>query len=173
MKSLPVLATVGLAMLALLAARPSPSAAPLDPRAAAVRALARVIPILRDWKVSAYRNQDWCRNLAYSRGAFADTEFPETCNLFEGQARPFDDRALEDFRRLEDALRSEDVDVLYVNAYFDRSGLTSAAFHMADACARCTDLVYFYEPGYVLSDDVPFVERSIPLTNDWYLYEAY
>ncbi len=101
--------------------------------------------------VTAFRNQDWCWNLAYERGNFSfadDATDADTCNLFEGDGLPFDDQASRDFGSVADALRKTDLDVRLADYIeYDADGRVTAASFDLVGFGFSGDRRYIYDPG--------------------------
>jgi hypothetical protein len=120
----------------------------LMPASLAVRQLEDVVRELEQSQVTAYRNQNWCKNIAYNYGKFSESSHPTTCNLFEGTPQPFDEQATKEFQKFRRTLRLTGVRVAFVNTYFEAGKLHSAEFHLN--CLLCSRTHYVYEPKYVL-----------------------
>ena len=84
----------------------------------ATKPIEAVFPVIERLHVRAFRNQDWCRNIAYARGAFSETDFHSTCDLFDGPYEDFDDVAAADFATVNRAFNDAGVAPDYVNVDF-------------------------------------------------------
>lgn len=87
---------------------------------------------LEKLQVTAFRNQDWCQNMVYSRGKFSrNTE--ATCNLFEGTPVPFDAQAEKDFNVVSQAIRTTGAELHFITGleYGVDGKLKKAEFHLA------------------------------------------
>lgn len=145
----------------------------IDPQPQAkeiARSLQGTLPALVHSRVTAWRSQEWCRNIAYERGAFSETESPTTCNLFNERPEPFDRQAERDFAKVSAAIAATGFEVRFVNASFGADGQVSeAVFFMP--CAGCGALGFVYEPGYVLEESSPPDLRITPVDANWYYWE--
>jgi hypothetical protein len=145
----------------------------VDPRPHAneiARSLQVSLPTLRDLRVTAWRSQDWCRNIAYERGAFSETDSPTTCDLFGERPDLFDDQAERDFGKVSAAMDATGYEVWYVNTSVGADGqVTQATFVLP--CPRCEVLGFVYEPGYVLEESYPPELRITAVDADWWYWE--
>ena len=163
--SLAVVAGVLLAGCWLLP-RPTPSAAEQIRAAAALR---RVFPILEELRVTDYRNQDWCKNLAYARGWFSSNLESSTCNLFNEVPIGFDSEAQADFRRVARALRDSGVSVDTVGpVQYDSAGRVARA-HFFFAEGGYESESYVFDPSAPLPEDSPGEATFTRIDQDWYL----
>jgi hypothetical protein len=133
------------------------------------RALAGTFPMIAELQVRDWRNQDWCRNIAYARGVFSETDNPDTCNLFEGSARPFDDQARADFERLSRVIGATGLGVMYGDFDVDQGKVTRAAFVMP--CPKCDRRVFAYEPGNTREADPDLGQRTTIIDSNWFVVE--
>lgn len=131
----------------------------------AVEQLATVLPKLEQLRLEAYRNQDWCKNIAYDYGTFSETSHPSTCNLFDGTP-PFDDRATRDFQTLNQTFLFTGVRVRFVNLYYEGETVRLAEFHLE--CFWCSRTRYVYEPNYVLQEDFGSEMWFDAISETWY-----
>jgi hypothetical protein len=94
------------------------------------RRIEAVFPVLERLHVTAFRNQDWCQNLAYAGGAFSKTDSHSTCDLFFEAPRDFDDRASADFATVAGAFSDAGAAPDFVNVRFrnDRVADVEVAF---------------------------------------------
>jgi hypothetical protein len=128
--------------------------------------LPKVFSTLETLQVKAYRNQDWCKNVAYQRGRFSSNLKASTCNLFDGVPISMDDRAKQDFQIVSSSMATTGVGINFLSAKYDRSNrLIRAEFHLSTAC-RCS---YVYQPRF---DRLPAnMQGEIEYTainSDWY-----
>jgi rubredoxin len=134
-----------------------------------VSRLEKTFPVVQSLRVATFRDQDWCRNLDYSKGKYSNVleEF-NTCNLFPGKAQAFDDQASEDFSRVRQALSSSGVPIRSINANYRETGeLQSAEFHID--CLWCRRW-YIYNPAYGVLPKPPSADTKYTRINDnWYL----
>jgi hypothetical protein len=111
----------------------------------AVANLPKVLNTLEKLKVRAYRNQDWCKNIAYQRGGFSDNLEATTCNLFNEKPQLMDKRAQQDFQTVARAMAETGVEINFLFGKYDASNhLIGAEFDLSTLC-RCS---YIYEPRY-------------------------
>lgn len=132
----------------------------------AVGRLERVLERLEQEQITAYRNQSWCKNIAYSYGNFSETESPTTCNLFEGEAKPFDDQGRAAFSDLRQSLLLTGVNINFLNVYFADGKIRLADFSLG--CWLCNRTRYVYEPGYVLQPDLGSEMWFDAMNKNWY-----
>ena len=120
---------------------------------------------LEKLQVTAYRNQDWCKNMVYNRGKFSpNTE--ATCNLFKGTPVPFDAQAQKDFDAVAQAVSRTQVALFFISdlEYRADGKLKKAVFHLA--AGRYS---YVYFPGYgAPPPDIPRELKHTSLNPDWY-----
>jgi hypothetical protein len=141
------------------------------PKTFAVQQLERVLPQLEQLQLEAYRNQSWCKNIAYSYGKFSESRHPTTCDLFDGIPQPFDDRATGDFQTLRQTFLFTGVRIRFVNLYYENETVEDkrvrlAAFHLE--CFWCSRTRYVYEPYYVLQQDMGFEMWFDAVNETWY-----
>jgi hypothetical protein len=132
----------------------------------AVGQLGRLLPGLEQSQLEAYRNQSWCKNIAYSYGAFSETSYPTTCNLFDGTAQPFDEQARRDFQILYRTFSFTGVRIRFVNVYYENENVRLAEFHLE--CFWCSRTRYVYEPNYVLQQDMEGEMWFDAINKTWY-----
>ncbi len=137
------------------------------PVSVVVGQLEKLLPGLEQTQTNAYRNQSWCKNIAYSYGNFSDTEFPSTCNLFEGEANPFDETAKAAFNDLRRTLLLTGVNINFLNVYVEGETTWLADFSLG--CWLCSRTRYVYEPGYVLQEDIPNEMSFNAVNENWYV----
>jgi hypothetical protein len=131
-----------------------------------VKNLPKVFSTLQTLKVKAYRNQDWCKNIAYQRGLFSSNIETSACNLFDGKSIAMDDRAKQDFQTISNAMATTGVNIHFLSAKYDRSNrLIGATFNLSTPC-RCS---YIYEPGYTqLPENFKGELEYTAINSDWY-----
>ncbi|MBE9182687.1 hypothetical protein IQ268_29560 [Oculatella sp. LEGE 06141] len=127
--------------------------------------------MIEQYRVTDYRNQDWCQNIAYAGGQFSDTTHPSTCNLFAGPAPSFTPSATADFRSITQALRRSGVRVAFFDADFNSAGrIRSARFNIN--CLLCGRVRYEYQPNYgIVPQDIPNEMWFTPINHNWYKVE--
>jgi hypothetical protein len=128
--------------------------------------LERVLPSLEQLRLEAYRNQGWCKNIAYDYGKFSETSHPTTCNLFDGTAQPFDEQARRDFQTLKQRFLFTGVHIRFVNVYYDGETIRLAEFHLE--CFWCSRTRYVYEPNHVLQEDFGSEMWFDAINETWY-----
>jgi hypothetical protein len=136
------------------------------PKAVAVAQLEKLLPRLGQAQLTAYRNQSWCRNIAYGDGNFSETNSPSTCNLFEGEARPFDEPGRTAFNDLRQSLLLTGVNINFLNVYIEEGKIRQAEFSLG--CWLCSRTRYVYEPDYVLPEDRGSEMWFDGINKDWY-----
>jgi hypothetical protein len=128
--------------------------------------LEQTLPWIEDQRLSAYRNQSWCKTIAYQAGAFSETKQPKTCNLFDGESLPFSSQARADFQALRQKLRVTGARVAFINAYYSSDSLQSVEFNLN--CLWCPRTRYVFEPNYALPEDLGGEIWYQPVNQDWY-----
>ena len=93
----------------------------------ATHRLEQTLPFIEQHHLSAYRNQDWCKNIAYTRGAFSSISvsqgMEQDCNYnLASPAQPFDNYAEADFAHTRDTLASTTLLIRKLHAEFDMQG---------------------------------------------------
>ena len=123
--------------------------------------------VLERLQVTAYRNQDWCKNISYKRGKFSNNA-KESCNyLLGGGSVAFDAQAEKDVAVLAKAISKTGVGLRIISdlEYGAEGKLKKAVFHLA-GFGRYT---YVYSPGYgTPPPDIPQERRHTSLNGDWY-----
>jgi hypothetical protein len=120
---------------------------------------------LEKLEITAYRNQDWCKNIAYQRGKFSNNLQSTTCNLFKGQPQTMDPRAEQDFQEIALRLTAIGASIRYLSAKYDGSNhLMEAEFHLDTLC-RCS---YIYQPGYTLPPNMSSEMEYTAIDPNWY-----
>lgn len=137
------------------------------PQSVVIVQLEKLLPRLGQEQTTAYRNQSWCKNIAYSYGKFSDTDSPSTCNLFEGEAEPFDKTAKATFNDLRQTLLLTGVNINFLNVYFEDEKIRMADFSLG--CWFCSRTRYVYEPGYVLQEDFGDEMWFDAINKNWYM----
>lgn len=130
-------------------------------------ALRTVFPVLESDQVAAFRYQDWCKVLEYSRGSFANTTQSTCTYIASGSPTPFDSTAEADLERIWKKVKSTGAGVYVIsNVHFDATGkLVRGKFDCSSAFVRQS---YVYEPGYTLPDDLPNERWHVRVDSDWY-----
>lgn len=128
--------------------------------------LTQTFPVLEEYQVEAYRNQDWCKNIAYQRGKFSNTD-RTTCNLFQGDPSEFDTQAQADFDTVAAAIAKSRVKLYYISGfqYDAQEKLIRAEFHLSGDFNRYS---YIYEPGYSLPEDLAYERHHTAIDENWY-----
>jgi hypothetical protein len=142
-RTIAILAVVAILVTACIhASEPS-----LDEMAGDTDALVTsVLPVLDDLGVRNWRDQDWCKNMAYAGGQFTTNAAASNCDYFDGPAGAFTDGAESDFARLRSAIRDAHVPVLVISRSEVIGGQGQITF---DVAAGMFDrFSYVYQPGY-------------------------
>ncbi|WP_310487434.1 hypothetical protein [Chamaesiphon sp. VAR_69_metabat_338] len=128
--------------------------------------LPKVFSTLQTLKVKNYRNQDWCKNIAYKRGKFSGNLTATTCNLFDGKPIAMDDLAKQDFQTISDVMATTGVGINYLSASYDPADrLVGATFNLSTIC-RCS---YVYRPRYNrLPKNMQGEMEYTAINPDWY-----
>lgn len=141
------------------------------PKTFAVQRLEALLPNLEQMGLEAYRNQSWCKNIAYNYGTFSETSHPTTCNLFEGTAQPFDEGARRDFQTLNRIFLFAGVRIRFVNLYYENETVEDKRLRLAEfhlECFWCSRMRYVYEPNYVLQQDMGSEMWFDAVNETWY-----
>ena len=107
--------------------------------------LESTFPEMGRLKVTAYRDQDWCKVLAYARGSFSDSPSHSTCDLFDGPPSTFDTQAQADFDDLRKSLNGSGISPVYVLLEYRDRAVKTAVFEVG--CGGCESGRYIYESG--------------------------
>ena len=136
-----------------------------------VAQLRDALPRFEQLRVEAYRNQDWCRNIAYSRGRFSNN-LESTCNLFAGSPVGFTASADADFASVAGALDAGGVWVYNVwGVRYDATGrLNHAEFDLIPAPWEFSRWSYVYDPGHPLPQGMPNEDVYTRIDSDWYFH---
>jgi hypothetical protein len=127
--------------------------------------------------VQEFRNQDWCQNIYYKRGAFSNKPTTSTCNLFDQQALDFDEKAREDFNSVSKSFKTLIGDVAVLESTFDQTGKLQYA-EVQMECFSCTILnksanIYVYQPGYKnVPESIPGEIVYTKIDEDWFIIEV-
>lgn len=143
-----------------------------------IHTLAPLLPILEQYRVENFRDQEWCKNIVYQRGAFSSNLESSTCNLFNQPATPFDHQAQEDFALIEASLAQIGLSIYIISAQYNQQGqLIEASFEKY--CRVCLSTIhprstYIYHPNHnVPEENIPNQIRTLPINQDWYLLTVY
>lgn len=136
-----------------------------DPEADTDR-LSRILPLLQQFRVEAYRNQDWCKNIAYRQGKFSNNRESNTCNRFDGTPQPFTDQAGQTFDQIATALEQTRVPLYAIQVKYAPDGtIRQVEFRLANSGG------YLYHPGYKFLPTSLANELEYKAVNqDWYRY---
>jgi hypothetical protein len=133
-----------------------------------VASLRQVLPALAELRLADYRNQDWCRSIAYSGGRFSNTQ-ESTCNLFDGATAEFTIQADADFARVADALDRSGVWVYWVSIQYDEHGrIVYAEFDLVPPPWIFVYWSYVFDPGAPLPEDTANDQWFTRIDSDWY-----
>jgi putative NIF3 family GTP cyclohydrolase 1 type 2 len=129
--------------------------------------LVKTFKTLETLQVQEYRNQDWCKNIAYHHGKFSNTKI-STCNLFKGNPKAFDEQASQDFQAVAEAVSRTHVSLYLISDMkYDQQGhLRQAEFHLIDCSCY-----YVYSPRYKLPPDIPAERLHTIINQDWYFVQ--
>jgi hypothetical protein len=159
-----------LAGLALAVAMVSAACQPLA-HGEYVRRLETTFPVLSSLHVTEFRDQDWCVNLAYSRGSYSKTNSHSTCDLFPAAPFEFDEVATNDLKELRDAFHTAGVEPIFGEIDWSSDGrIKSAYFEIG--CAGCSIARYIYNASGVQIGDSPgagTVETRVSDNWSWYV----
>jgi hypothetical protein len=130
--------------------------------------LAAVLPLIEDLGLTSYRNQDWCRNIAYSGGRFSDNLEDETCRLFGLPRRPFTPEAQDALRRVESALAETSVDVYSVSVWKPDDAAPNGRTEFDVVGGVFDRWRYVHAPGYRGLTNWPNEWVETAIDDDWY-----
>jgi hypothetical protein len=127
-------------------------------------------PVLARLGVTAYRDQDWCKVLAYARGSFSETTEHSTCDLFQGRPSKFDSQAQADLEQVRAALIERGIVPSYVTVEYLNGAVQTAVFEVG--CAGCGIGRYIYESGGVPANtELGPGSSQVILSPHWTWYE--
>jgi hypothetical protein len=136
------------------------------PASFVVKRLERVLSGLEQAQITAYRNQNWCKNIAYNYGQFSETTQASTCHLSEGEVLAFDETANVAFGDLRQTLLFTGVNISFLTAYYEEDKLRQVEFNLN--CWLCSRARYVYEPNYVLPEDMSSEMWFDAINETWY-----
>ena len=160
---------LGLAGALMLAACGSRPPTP-DQMTADAAALQGVVPVMEALRITDFEESPWCRNLGYERGAFGDLT-QDGCER-DGTVA-FDAAALDDHRRVSDAIAASGVPIdRILAATYDADGrLETAWFHHAgDELPDRWE--YLYDPTGVVPKAAEVGRRELTRAGDawWFVW---
>jgi hypothetical protein len=127
-------------------------------------------PVLARLGVTAYRDQDWCKVLAYARGSFSETTEHSTCDLFQGRPSKFDSQAQADFEQVRATLIERGIAPSYVTVEYLNGAVLTAVFEVG--CGGCDVGRYIYEAGRVAANpELGPGSSQVILAPHWTWYE--
>lgn len=135
------------------------------PLRVAVSQLEQTLHFLQQQGLTSYRNQSWCKHLAYARGKFSETPQASTCNLFEGEAQAFSPEAEASFASIRQRLRASGLRVAFIISALREDDLMYE-FHLN--CWVCARTRLVYAPGYTLPEDTKGEIWYQPINRNWY-----
>jgi hypothetical protein len=142
----------------------------IGPEQVRVSDIESTFPALTRLRVTAYRDQDWCKVLAYARGSFSETEFHSTCDLFDGPPSNFDSEARADFDRVQQMLTGAGISPYYVEIEYRDGAVQTAVFEVG--CDDCDIGRYIYDAGGAASNsELGPTESQVILAPRWTWYE--
>ena len=130
-------------------------------------ALEQIFPVFEADQVTAFRYQDWCKVISYTRGSFANTPQSTCTYLATETPEVFDFAAEEDLARIWQEVKSTRSDVYVIsNIQFDATGnLMYAEF---DASSGFVRQRYVFGPKYTLPEDFADERWHTSINADWY-----
>jgi hypothetical protein len=132
----------------------------------ATSSLSACFPLIEKLLVTNYRNQDWCKNIAYSAGRFSNST-TGTCDDFTGPASPFTVASQKDFDFVAAAIAKTGVPVNSFTVDFSNGIIKTATFDVAKSVTR---FYYVYSPNYgAPPPDKPREQWHTPIDKNWYL----
>jgi hypothetical protein len=135
-----------------------------DPQADVER-LTNALPVLQQLQVENYRNQDWCKNLAYQQGKFSNNRESTTCRIDE-TSQFFTDQANQAFGQVTSAIQQTQVPLYAVVVDYGSDGRIRRAEFLLTRPGG-----YIYEPGYrALPESLPNELEYTAVNQDWYSY---
>lgn len=130
-------------------------------------ALEKIFSVLEADRVTAFRYQDWCKVISYTRGSFANATESTCTYVATGTPTVFDPIAESDLERIWKEVIATGTGVYVIsNVQFDPSGgLIHGEF---DCSSGFTRQRYIYDPGYSLPADLPNERWHTRIDNAWY-----
>jgi hypothetical protein len=121
----------------------------------AVNGLSKMLPILKEYHITEYRNQDWCKVLDYKYGFYWNSTHPTTCALAGdyqvAPLSPFNELADYDFSKLKTKLFFTGIKIYMINVDYDEYGeISNAEFELDDYIF--TRARYIYSPTKTPTD---------------------
>lgn len=131
------------------------------------RALQKAFPILEADQVTAFRYQDWCKVISYSRGSFANSTEATCVFMVVETPNPFDAEAEIDLDRIWKEVRSTRSGVFIISEirYNPTGKLIRGEFDCSSGFVRSR---YVFDPGYTLPDDLPGERLHTKINAEWY-----
>jgi hypothetical protein len=136
-----------------------------------VRRLEAALPVLSVLHVTEFRDQDWCVNLAYARGAYSRTTSHSTCDLFPGAALDFDGQASSDLQLLRDAFHKAGVKPIYGEVVWAPDGTVTSAYFEVECVGCATGRYIFDSAGAQISEEPGEGTTEIRVSDNWSWYE--
>ena len=127
-------------------------------------ALAELLPVLDELRVTNWRDQDWCTDFAYRGGHFLRSDDPDNCNPFGDAVAPFSDAASADFDAVRAALRASGVSVRAIYRPAAVPGQTVFNLIAGDF----DRFSYVHEPGFSPPENIENEWIATPIDRDWY-----
>ena len=135
-----------------------------DRRALDSTALAAVLPLIDELRVSEWRDDDWCRDLVYNGGHFMTSDQPDNCNPVDGPAKPFNTAAQAAFDRVAAALHDANVPVREIY----RPPIDPGSTDFGLRAGSFDSFSYVHDPGYPPQENVDNEWVATPIDRDWY-----
>jgi len=135
-------------------------------RAADVKKLVGVFPILEQYQVISFRSQDGHSAFEYARGAY-DTDMRATSvSVLKVKPNRFDNIAQADFNTVKNIVEKTGIGVIIINGIeYSEGKLKRAVFDFSRGFTRQR---YVYDPGCELPEDIPHEMLHTKVDADWY-----
>ncbi len=136
----------------------------------AVNRLSKLLPILKDYRITEYRNQDWCKVLDYKNGFYWNSTHPTTCALIKdfkvAPLSPFNEIANYDFSKVKTDLFFSGLRINWINVDYDEYGEISYAEFELDHFGL-TYHRFIYSPIEIPSD-MSGETKNFYIEHGWY-----
>ncbi len=130
-------------------------------------ALEEIFPVLEASEVTAFRYQDSCKVLSYTRGSFANPN-ESTC-IYAATETPevFDIAAEDDLENIWQQVKSTRSGV-YIISDIQFDAADKLIYGEFDCSGGFTRQRYVFDPGYTLPEDLPGERWHTRIDDDWY-----
>lgn len=131
-----------------------------------VKRLRSLFPVLEKHQITGFNNQDWCRAIEFSGGAFATTTRPTGIYMLNSPPASFTPAAEAVFAEVVLAIqRSGSACSGLKFLRYEKGRLVAGVFNCSADFSRHH---YYYAPGYTLPADLPRELEYQAIDPDWY-----